>query len=207
MADTSRTRATLLGRLREIDDQQAWEEFVDTYGPKVFQWCRKFNLQESDAADVTQIVLTKLVTAMRQFRYDPSQGSFRGWLKTVTGNAVRDFLPTLRKPGRGSGDSHVVYGLDSLSDPAAIEDLSLVLEAEAERELLCEAEERVRLKVKPHNWNAWRLTQREGIPVQAAADQLGIRVTDVYVARRRITEMMKREVEKLSRDPFDQESP
>ena len=203
MCEIPETPVTLLGRLRDIDNQEAWEEFVDAYGPKVFDWCRRFRLQESDAADVTQVVLTRLVTAMRTFRYDSGKGSFRGWLKTVTNNAVRDFLPTLAKPGRGSGDSHMVYGMDALSDPAAIHDLSLVLEAEAERELMLEAQERVRLRVKPVKWEAWQLTVQHDCSVTEAADQLGIRVTDVYVARTRITAMLKKEIEKLDRNPLD----
>lgn len=202
MNEIPNTPATLLGRLRDVNNQDAWEEFVDAYGPKVYEWCRRFNLQESDAADVTQNVLTRLVSAMQTFRYDTTQGSFRGWLKTVTNNAARDFLPISRRPGRGSGDSDIVYGLDALRDPRAIEDLSRLLEEEAERELLMEAEARVRLRVKPSNWQAWELTAREGLTAPEAAEHLEIRVSDVYVARSRVTEMLRKEVEKLDNDPL-----
>lgn len=203
MTDTPKTRATLLFRLRDIDNQEAWEEFVDAYGPRVYDWCRRFRLQESDAADVTQTVLVRLVTAMQTFEYNPSRGSFRGWLKTVTNNAVRDFLPTLSKPGKGSGDADVVFGMDALRDPRAIEDLSRTLEREAENELLLEAEERVRLRVKPVNWEAWRLSYREDMSVADVARQLDIRVTDVYVARSRVTSILKREVERLDNNSME----
>lgn len=203
MTDTPQTRATLLFRLREVNDQEAWEEFVDAYGPRVYDWCRRFQLQESDAADVTQTVLARLVTAMQTFRYDPDRGTFRGWLKTVTNNAVRDFLPTLSRPGKGSGDAAVVFGLDTFQDPRAVEDLSRSLEEEAEQELLREAAARVRLRVKPANWEAWRLSFEEGLSVADVAVQLGIRVTDVYVARSRVTGLLKREVERLNRNPSE----
>lgn len=203
MCEIPETPVTLLGKLHDIDNQEAWEEFVDAYGPKVFDWCRRFRLQESDAADVTQAVLTRLVTTMRTFRYDSAKGSFRSWLKTVTNNAVRDFLPSLSKPGRGTGDSHVVYGMDALRDPAAIEDLSIVLDAEVERELLKEAQERVRLRVKPTKWQAWQLTVEQNTSVIEAAQQLGIRVSDVYIARTRVTAMLKQEIERLDRNPLD----
>ncbi len=143
MSTLPRTRSTLLGRLRDIDNQDAWEEFVETYGPRVYDWCCRFNLQPADAADVTQNVLTRLCKAMQTFRYDKSRGSFRSCLKTVTANAARDFLHTLAKPDRATGDSDVVFGLDALRDPDAIEDLTSVLEAEAERELVREAEEQL----------------------------------------------------------------
>lgn len=203
MTDPPKTRATLLFRLREVNDQQAWEEFVDAYGPRVYGWCRRFHLQESDAADVTQTVLTRLVTAMQSFHYDPDRGTFRGWLKTVTNNAVRDFLPTLSRPGKGSGDASVVFGLDALRDPRAIEDLSRSLEQEVEQELLREAAARVSLRVKPINWEAWRLSFEEGHSVADVAAELNIRVTDVYVARSRVTGLLKREVERLNRNPAE----
>src|SRR5262245_38241448 len=74
----SRTRSTLLLRLRDLSDRAAWEEFLDSYAPKIYGWCRRFHLQEADAADVTQEVLGKLVSALRRFDYDPARGSFRG---------------------------------------------------------------------------------------------------------------------------------
>lgn len=202
MSTLPRTRSTLLGRLRDIDNQDAWEEFVETYGPRVFDWCCRFNLQPADAADVTQNVLTRLCKAMQTFRYDKSRGSFRSWLKTVTANAARDFLSTLSKPDRGTGDSDVVFGLDALRDPDAIEDLASVLEAEAERELVREAEERVKLRIKPQNWDAWRLTVHENMSADQAADRLGLRPRDIYVARSRVTKMLRDEVAVLNRDPM-----
>src|SRR4051812_26981460 len=86
-----RTSASLLLRLRTApDDQALWGEFVDRYGPLIYGWCRRWKLQESDAEDVTQDVLLRLATRMREFRYDPSR-SFRGWLKTLTRHAWSDF--------------------------------------------------------------------------------------------------------------------
>ena len=54
-------------------DQAAWEEFVDRYGAKIYSWCRAWRLQDADAQDVTQAVLTKLAVQLRRFAYDPSQ--------------------------------------------------------------------------------------------------------------------------------------
>src|SRR5262249_27417635 len=99
-----RTRVTLPGRLRrDPSDQAAWREFVEHYGPRVYGWCRKWGLQESDAQDVTQNVLLRLSQKMGQFAYDPSL-SFRAWLKTLTHHAWSDFLQARRRPGLGSGD-------------------------------------------------------------------------------------------------------
>ena len=123
------TSRTLLLRVREPQDRQAWEEFVNRYAPQIFNWCRRYQLQESDAADVTQDVLVKLVRTMQDFQYDPARGSFRGWLKTVTANAVRDLVGNWKKAGRGSGDTAVLQVLATIEDEKAIEALSAEIEA------------------------------------------------------------------------------
>ena len=80
----SHTSPSLLGRLQqEPADQQAWAEFVERYGRRIYGWCRQAQLQEADAEDVTQMVLVQLAKRMRSFAYDPSK-SFRGWLRTLT---------------------------------------------------------------------------------------------------------------------------
>src|SRR5262249_49682883 len=81
-ASTSRTRETLLGRLRrDPTDQAAWGEFVERYSPQIYGWCRGWRLQDADAQDVTQEVLVILARRMATFDYDPAR-SFRAWLKT-----------------------------------------------------------------------------------------------------------------------------
>src|SRR5262249_27845754 len=83
----SETSPTLLGRLRlDPSDQASWKTFVQRYGPKIYGWCRGWNLQDADAQDVTQNVLLKLAAKLSTFHYDPA-GSFRGWLKTLTHHA------------------------------------------------------------------------------------------------------------------------
>lgn len=196
MADDTPTSGTLLMRLRELDDREAWNEFVERYTPRIYGWCRRYRLQESDAADVTQEVLGKLVKVIRSFEYDPRRGSFRGWLKTVTNNAVRDFLAELSGPDRGSGDTRIGTALAAIQDPTAIGELTAALEEEAERTLLREAEERVRLRVQPHTWEAYRLSA-EALPAAEVAARLAMPVAEVYVAKSRVVKWLREEVERL----------
>lgn len=200
-SDELKTSSTLLLRLRDLNDEEAWEEFLTRYTPRIFAWCRRYNLQESDASDVTQEVLRKLLRAMRSFQYDSSRGSFRGWLKTVTNNAIRDFVSTLKNPARGSGDTLVHSNLAAIQDPDALAALAKTIEAESEQELLCEAESRVRLRVQPHTWQAYELTARQQLKAADAANQIGMPVSEVYVARSRVIKMLRQEVEKLNGTP------
>ena len=195
--DELRTSSTLLLRLRDLEDEEAWSEFLQRYTPRIYQWCRRYNLQESDASDVTQEVLGKLLRAMRSFEYAPSKGSFRGWLKTVTNNAIRDFVSTLKNPGRGSGDTMMYRNLAAIQDPDALAALAETIEAEAEQELLIEAESRVKLRVKPHTWLAYQLTARNQMKPADAAERIGMPVSEIYVARSRVIKMLRQEVDRL----------
>src|SRR3954452_19955241 len=101
------TRVTLLNQLRhDPSDQAGWDEFVERYGRHIYRWCRQWNLQDADAEDVTQDILMKLTRKLRDFKYDSAR-SFRGWLKTVTHHAWKDFVDSRRHSERAAGDSLV----------------------------------------------------------------------------------------------------
>jgi len=191
------TSATLLLRLQDLEDHEAWAAFVERYAPVVFSWCRRFSLQDSDAANVTQDVLVKLMRSMRSFRYEPGKGRFRGWLKTVTANAVRDLARSWEGRIRGSGDDSRQNPLNSLQAPDAIESLSADIEAQYQRELLAKATDLVRPRVKPANWAAWELTSVKNLPAVKAASEIGITIGAVYVARSRVNRLLAAEVARV----------
>jgi RNA polymerase sigma-70 factor (ECF subfamily) len=200
----SGTRVTLLGRLRrDPTNQAAWAEFVDHYGGKIYAWCRKWNLQEADAQDVTQNVLLKLAQKMKEFTYDPTR-SFRAWLRTLAHHAWSDFLESRQRPGLGSGDSRVGDLLDSA---AARDDLDRHLEEAFDRELLDQAMLRVRLRVAPQTWEAFRLTALDGLSGAEAAARIPMQVAQVFVAKRRVQKMLKEEIAQLERPAAGGETP
>ena len=192
----SLTSVTLLSRLRhDSSDQAAWGDFVARYGPKILDWCRRWQLQEADAQDVTQEVLLKLNRLMATFVYDPT-GSFRAWLKTLTHHAWRDFVGERRRRGMGSGDSQIVALLESVQAGA---ELAEDLQDEFRRELMDRAIERVRSRVASRAWEAFRLTALEGWSGAAAGAHLQMNVAQVYLAKSRITKRIQEEVRRLER--------
>jgi RNA polymerase sigma-70 factor (ECF subfamily) len=188
------TRVTLLTQLRQDpSDQAGWDEFVERYGRHIYRWCRQWKLQDADAEDVTQDILLKLTRALRAFAYDPSR-SFRGWLKTVAHHAWRDFVDSRRHAQRAAGDSQVEAMMLTLE---AREDLAQKLEEAFDLELLEAAKVRVRMRVAPHTWEAFRLLTLEGLPVAEVAGRVHLQVAMVYVAKSKVQKMLREEVEKL----------
>ncbi len=191
------TRVTLLTRLKQDpSDQRGWGEFVESYGPHIYRWCRQWKLQDADAEDVTQNILVKLSHNLRAFAYDPSR-SFRGWLKTVAHNAWRDFEDGRRRARPAAGDSDARELILTL---AAREDLVQKLEEAFDLELLEVAKARVRLRVAPHTWEAFSLTALEGVPVAEVAARVQLQVAMVYVAKSKVQKMLQEEIANLELD-------
>src|SRR5262245_4880071 len=117
------TSPTLLRQLwKAKNNEGAWRTFLERYGPLIYAWCRQLGLQHADAEEVSAVVRSKLATAMRTFEYDPMQ-RFRGWLKTVVDNAVRDLWEEWKhRPGaRGSGDTAVQALLERAEAPGDVD--------------------------------------------------------------------------------------
>ena len=92
MTHSTTTRNSLLLRLRDRNDLLAWDQFVGLYAPLVYGFARRKGLQNADAADIAQDVMTSVAQQMKQWEYDPNRGSFRGWLFTIARNRLKNWL-------------------------------------------------------------------------------------------------------------------
>jgi RNA polymerase sigma-70 factor (ECF subfamily) len=188
-ADT--TRVTLLHRLnQDPTDQMSWAEFVRQYGPAIRGWLTHWGLQEADAQDVAQNVLLRLTAKLPQFTYDPSK-SFRGWLKTLTHHAWHDFVTEAGYRTRGSGDTSVLNQLNSVE---AREDLAARIAETFDKELLAAALVRAKERVAEATWLAFKLSALDGVAPQDVADRLGVRVSQVYLAKHRVQKLVQEEI-------------
>src|SRR6476646_12020002 len=110
------TRASLLVQLRTGSNHIAWQEFVKLYGPVIYGFARKRGLQDADAADLLQDLLRSVSSAIGRLDYDRNQGTFRGWLFTISRNKVFNFLSARRIRPQAAGDSGTSRLLDSQVD-------------------------------------------------------------------------------------------
>ena len=190
---TDETSLTLMMRVQQNPaDDAAWNQFVERYRPMIRAWCHKWGAQASDAEDVAQIVLVKLVTAMKAFRCDPDR-SFRGWLKTVTQNAWIDFVKA-QKQRQASGGATFDLVADSRD---ALLDLERELEEAHNREIYGLALRRVEKRVKPETWQAFCLTVLENREGAEAARLMNWTVAHVFVAKHRVQKLLAEEVKAL----------
>src|ERR1700722_12524247 len=86
------TRATLLQRLKDWQDQSGWQDFFDTYWALIYGVALKGGLTPAEAEDVVQETMISVAKHMPGFNYDPSVGSFKGWLLKLTRWRMTDQL-------------------------------------------------------------------------------------------------------------------
>lgn len=184
MPDAPKTRPSLLLRLRDWQDQQAWTQFVEVYAPPIYGFLRKRGLQDADAADLTQSCLRQVASHVGSLEYDPRRDSFRGWLFTIVRNKLRDFHDQPHRLYQGSGDSQVQRLLENTIAPEA--DEAAEWEREYQAGLLAWAAEQVRPQVQETTWQAFWQTAVEGKSGKDVAAELGMTTAAVYLARSRV---------------------
>lgn len=194
--DSPLTRASLLVQLRDGANHGAWQEFMKLYGPVVYGFARKRGLQDADAADLMQDVMRSVATSIGRLDYDRSQGTFRGWLFTITRNRVFNFLSARRNRPQGSGDTGVNQMLDA--HPASSDGADM-WEVEYQRRLAALAMERVKSEFQENTWQAFWQTAVEGIGAAEVSSKLGMSTGAIYVAKSRVLARLKEEVEAMQR--------
>ena len=184
MTDSPTTRPSLLVRLRDPRDEQAWEKFVAIYTPLIDRLARSRGLQNADAADLAQDVFRAVAGAIDRWDPDPARGSFRGWLFQIARNLAINLLTARRRHVQGSGDSDVLERLHRLPAPDAEE--TILFDAEYRRSLFHRAAEQVRDEFRESTWRAFWRTGVEGREPAEVAQELKLSVGAVYIAKSRV---------------------
>jgi RNA polymerase sigma factor (sigma-70 family) len=198
MTDSPATRQSLLVRLKDPRDGQAWGEFVAIYGPLIERLGRARGLQPADAADLAQEVFRAVAGAIDRFDPDPARGSFRGWLFRIARNLMINLMEARRIRPVATGDSDVRELLESVPAPDGAE--TALFDAEYRRRLFLWAAEKVRPEFREPTWRAFWLTAVEGGEPAAVAEAVGISVGAVYIARSRVMARLRAVIEEVERD-------
>jgi RNA polymerase sigma factor (sigma-70 family) len=186
------TQPSLLLRLRDVRDGAAWQTFMDVYAPMVHAYCRRKGLQEADASDVTQEVLTEVARDMPGFTYDPRRGRFRDWLGTLVRRRLIRFFRARGQPAAERGGDL----LDGVAAPEADADWT----AEFHRRLLQVALERARPHFEAETWRAFELVWLQDRAPYDVARELGQPIEKTYVAKSRVLKALREVILELAED-------
>ncbi len=197
------TRRSLLTRLKDWDDQEAWREFFDLYWRLIYSVARRAGLGEAEAQDVVQETMVVVAKQMPGFRYDPARGSFKGWLHTVIrGRLCRHWRKSASQPAAASqreGDRSEVDE-EALTEAAAPPEFESIWQSEWEQNLISAALRRVQAKVSPRQYLLFSLAALKEVPTSVIKERYEASRTQIYLARLRVGRLFKSELERLHRE-------
>lgn len=198
------TRATLIERLKNWQDQTSWQEFFDIYWQLIYCVARKSGLTEVEAQDAVQETLMSVAKHIPTFKYDPELGSFKSWLLGMTRWRITDQLrkrgPLSRKRrAKGFTSTSDTATVEALPDPVSV-DVDKYWEAEWQRSLLAGAINKVKGKVDPQKYQIFDCCVNKEWPPSKVAAAFAITVNQVYVDKCRVQQMIKAEVERLEKE-------
>jgi len=186
------TRFSLIEKIKDPRDAEAWSEFAEIYYPLVFGICRRKGLQHADATDIAQEVLSRVANAVGNYKHDQPGATFRGWLYRITRNLTVDFF---RRQGK-----------DLLAQAPVHEDLQQIQEPSLEesqefhfafrKHLFTVVAKVVQHQVHPQTWTAFWKTEIEHLDVTQASVELSMTRGAIYVARSRVIAKLRKEIQK-----------
>lgn len=183
VSDSLHTRPTLLLRMRDAADQQAWSEFVEIYGPLIRHFARRRGLQDADAADLSQDVLHTVASHIGRMDYDPHRGRFRGWLFTITRNKLSDYLSRRQRQQQATGDTDFGQLLQQIPDEQSDEQ---VWNEHHQWHLFLWAANQVRDEFRDKTWQAFWSAAIDDQPAATIAQDLSMSVGAVHIAKSRV---------------------
>lgn len=198
--ETQATRQSLLLQLGQWENDASWKEFFDTYWRLIYSVARQAGLNNEDAHEVVQDTVLSVAKGIGKFKYDPTVCSFKGWLLTLTRRRISDqFRKRQRAVQIGAEDivdDRATPFIERIPDPRGA-DLNAVWDQEWERNLLEAALERVKRKANPQAFEVFHLHLVRGQPASAVARTLGVNIAQVYLAKHRVSALLKKELRYL----------
>jgi RNA polymerase sigma factor (sigma-70 family) len=197
------TRATLLLRLKNWQDQVSWDEFFRIYWKLIYGVARKAGLSDAEAQDVVQETLIAVAKQMPTFQYDPAIGSFKGWLlNTTRWKIVAQFRkrgPVAAHHDPSQNGTTRTGTTDQIPDPQS-QELDAVWEAEWETNLLNAAIENVKRRLDPQRYQIFDFYVNKDWPPEKVAKTFGVSVDQVYQVKHRVTDLIRAEVHRLEKE-------
>jgi RNA polymerase sigma-70 factor (ECF subfamily) len=193
------TRRSLITRLKNWDDQESWKDFFDTYWKLIYGVAIKAGLSDAEAQEVVQETIIAVAKQMEGFKYDPQIGSFKGWLLHTTRWRISDQLRKRRGQARGIERDYKTSRtatVERIPDPAG-SNLEEIWEKEWRDNLFAAAIARVRRRVDPRQYQIFDLYVIKQLPVKKVVALLDVKPGQVYLAKHRISELVKKEITDL----------
>ncbi len=197
-----KTRKSLIERLNNWEDQRTWNEFYQTYWRLIYSVATKAGLTREEAFDVVQETVIAIARQVQKGQYDPRAGSFKAWLLQMTRWRILDVFrarkrqPSLADQGTADSEDTSNLALERLSQEKD-NVLERIWDKEWRDNITSAALERVKARVSPRQYQIFDCYVMKGWGVKKTAEALGINAAQVYLAKHRVGNLVKKEVQAL----------
>lgn len=201
----STTSPSLLLRIRDWKDQDAWSQFLSIYSIIIKDYCFQRRLSQSDTDDITQEVMKTVSKAIQSFEYNPSIGRFRAWLGTITANTIKTHQMREARRRNGQNESSP-ESVDIPLTEQCVDPDSAWVEIYSERIVRVGCSQ-IRHQFSDKTWKCFELSWIENEPAASIAAQLQIPIHSVYVNKSRVLQKLETVIRHLADDlPLPNES-
>jgi RNA polymerase sigma-70 factor (ECF subfamily) len=184
------TSHTLLNRLRDQPDADAWSRLVELYTPVLHAWLRRYDvLAPADVDDLVQDVLLAVSQEMPRFQPQAQPGAFRRWLRTILVHRLRHFWRSRQHRPMAVGGSDFLDEIERLGDDKS--QLSQLWDQEHDRQVMNRLLELVRPQFAAGTWQAFRRQALDGLSADAVAAELNMPLHSVYAAKSRVLKALR----------------
>ncbi len=194
------TRKSLLIRLKNWGDEESWHEFYQIYERLIYESALKAGLRNVEAQEVVQETLLSVAKKIAGFDYNPETGSFKGWLLQITRRRIIDQFRKRKPEATPSANGAVLPGVEQMSDPSSR--LEALWNEEWHLALLDMARAVVQRKVGARQYRMFDLYVLQQLPLKNVTKTLGVNAAQVYMAKYRITKLLKKELHNLEEGAF-----
>lgn len=182
------TSISLLERLSSEPTDEAWGRLHLLYAPLLRKWLARYDVQNADADDLIQDVLTTLVRELPSFEHNGRPGAFRRWLKLTLVNRIRRFWKSRRRRPDATGRSDFAELAELEHDQS---DLSRIWNQEHDESVTSQLLSAVRPRFDSHTWEAFHRQMLEGVAADTVAADLGMTIAAVYKAKSRVLRALR----------------
>jgi RNA polymerase sigma-70 factor (ECF subfamily) len=165
---------------------------VHLYTPLVYHWCARGGLRGQDMEDVSQEVFRIAATSMGHFRRERPGDTFRGWLRGICRNVLREHYRRRSRQQPAAGGTDAYKKLQDVADPTmgSWDDTDAPAEMDG---LYGRALDLVRKEFEDRTWRAFWQTAIEGrSPVDVGAEE-GVSPAAIRMAKSRVLRRLKEE--------------
>jgi RNA polymerase sigma-70 factor, ECF subfamily len=188
------TRQSLLLRAK-TGEENAWKDLTDLYRPLILGWLNRQGVPAVDLEDLAQEVLLSVVKSLPTFEHSGNRGAFRAWLRTIVCSRTTDYWRAIDVRTQASGGSGATAALQQIADPDS--DLNRQWNEEHDRYVFGCLLDLVEQEFEPATLRAFRRLALDGAGGAEVANELGMSVAAVYVAKSRVLQRIRQEAEGL----------